>query len=254
MTLDGSDGSDPDGVTLTFDWTQTAGTTVTPNEVDANALSFVAPDEDETLTFKLNVEDEMAIYVGLLRAVNVGGNILKMSRLRELFEELGFGGVRTYLQSGNVVFESKFSASTVVRSVEQRLAGETRLPVTVFIRTPEQLRDVLKRNPFAEPNSSPRRPPKSQRKEATSTSTGRVRLYVAFLATVPATEGVKQLMAFDAGKDRLHLAGTEVYVDFAEGAGKSKLINAVLEKLLVTRATTRNWNTVSALYEMAKQA
>jgi uncharacterized protein (DUF1697 family) len=187
----------------------------------------------------------MAVYIALLRGVNVGGNIIKMSRLRELCEELGWSQVRTYVQSGNVVFVSTSSATSLTKSLEQKLFGESRLPVSVLIRTTMQLRSVLAGNPFLELDSALKKESKAK--------PGPVRLYVAFLGKSPTAAGVKKLTALTFSGDRLHLAGKEVYLDYAEGAGKTKLTNALLERILDTRATTRNWNTVNALYDMASQ-
>jgi len=90
----------------------------------------------------------MAIYVALLRGVNVGGNVIKMERLRELWSALGFENARTYVQSGNVVFEAAGSPAKWSGVIERRLAGEVRLPVTVILRTPAELRRVIANNPF----------------------------------------------------------------------------------------------------------
>jgi uncharacterized protein (DUF1697 family) len=85
----------------------------------------------------------VGVYIGLLRGVNVGGNILRMERLRKVWSEFGFENVRTYVQSGNVVFGAKAPSSERSAAVEQRLAGETRLPVSLILRTPAQFRRLL---------------------------------------------------------------------------------------------------------------
>src|SRR5579859_948828 len=81
----------------------------------------------------------MPTHIALLRGVNVGGNPLKMERLRALCEQLGFKNVRTYVQSGNIVFEAAGSASRCREQLEQKLAGETRLAVAVLVRTAAEL-------------------------------------------------------------------------------------------------------------------
>src|SRR5262245_14261753 len=90
----------------------------------------------------------MPTHIALLRGVNVGGNLLKMERLRELCSELDFRNVRTYVQSGNVVFESAGSPGRCLQRLKEKLAGETRLPVAVVLRTASDLRRVLDDNPF----------------------------------------------------------------------------------------------------------
>ena len=90
----------------------------------------------------------MPIYVALPRGVNVGQNILRMDRLREVCSEMGLKNVRTYVQSGNVVFEGQGSATRWSQALERGLAGETRLPVTVIVRTAAEIAKVLAENPF----------------------------------------------------------------------------------------------------------
>src|ERR1700677_4346865 len=90
----------------------------------------------------------MARFVVMLRGVNVGGNILKMDGLRELCDKLGFKNTQTSVQSGNFVFESDHSQSALCSLIEKRLAGETRLPVSVILRTPAELVKIIAGNPF----------------------------------------------------------------------------------------------------------
>ena len=176
----------------------------------------------------------MDTYIGLLRGVNVGQNLLKMERLRELCSQLGFKNVRTYVQSGNVVFEAKGSASDCLSMIERKLAGETRLPVTVFLRTPAELKSIIGHNPFLKDKGI-----------------DRSRLHVTFLAAAPTPEALKKLSGIDAGDDELRISQKEVYLHCPNGYGRSKLSNNALEKALSVKATTRNWNTVNKLYEMA---
>src|SRR5258708_5603355 len=90
----------------------------------------------------------MPTHIALLRGVNVGGNLFKMERLRELCLGLGFQNARTYVQSGNVIFEAAAPASQCLARLERKLAAETRLPVSVILRTTADLRRILTRNPF----------------------------------------------------------------------------------------------------------
>jgi hypothetical protein len=98
----------------------------------------------------------MATYIALLRGINVGGNVLRMERLRDLWAELGFPNARTYVQSGNIVFEASGSASGWVERMEQRLAEETRLPVSVLLRSRAEWKRLVARNPFALPAGADR--------------------------------------------------------------------------------------------------
>jgi uncharacterized protein (DUF1697 family) len=175
----------------------------------------------------------MPLYVALLRGVNVGQNILRMDRLREVCSEMGLKNVRTYVQSGNVVFEGQGSATHWSQALERGLAGETRLPVTVIVRTAAEIAKVLAENPFQ--NS----------KEIDAT-----RLHVTFLEDAPEKSAVEALGKVKAGVDRFGWVGKQIYLHCPDGYGRTKLSNSVIEKILSLRATTRNWNTVNKLHDM----
>ena len=175
----------------------------------------------------------MPIYVALLRGVNVGQNILRMDRLREVCSEMGLKNVRTYVQSGNVVFEGQGSATQWSQALERGLAGETRLPVTVIVRTAAEIAKVLAENPF-------------QNSKQIDTT----RLHVTFLVDAPAKSAVEALGKVKAGVDRFRWVGKQIYLHCPDGYGRTKLSNSVIEKILSLRATTRNWNTVNKLHDM----
>jgi len=176
----------------------------------------------------------MTTYIALLRGVNVGGNQLKMDRLRAICASLAFENARTYLQSGNVVFDAKGSQSKVEKALEQKLAGETRLPVRVLVLSAADLKRLIAKNPFLK-----------------NRNIDRARLHVTFLTESPKPEALKRLAAVDAGSDEFRAAGTEIYLHCPNGYGRSRLSNNQIERLLALTATTRNWNTVNTLAEMA---
>jgi uncharacterized protein (DUF1697 family) len=178
----------------------------------------------------------MPVYVALLRGVNVGQNILRMNRLREVCSEMGLKDARTYVQSGNIIFEGQGTAAHWSQALERRLAGETRLPVTVIVRTAAQMGKVLAENPFL------------GGKEVDTT-----RLHVTFLQDAPAKSAVEALGGVKAGVDRFRWAGKEIYLHCPNGYGGTKLANTVIEKILSLRATTRNWNTVNKLHVMCNE-
>jgi uncharacterized protein (DUF1697 family) len=176
----------------------------------------------------------MGTYVALLRGVNVGQNTLKMERLRQLCSELGFKNVTTYVQSGNVLFDAEGPPSSWYSAIEKRLAGETRLPVAVLVRTPGELKSIIARNPFLQEQGI-----------------DRSKLHVTFLARAAGKDALTKLSAVNAGADQFHLSGKEVYLYCPNGYGRTKLSNNALERVLSVKATTRNWNTVNRLYEIA---
>jgi len=176
----------------------------------------------------------MTTYIALLRGVNVGGNQLKMDRLRAICASLGFEKARTYLQSGNVVFDAKGAQPHVQKALESKLAGETRLPVRVLVRSVAELRQLIAKNPFLK-----------------NKAVDRARLHLTFLTEKPSAAALKRLAAVDAGADEFRAAGMEIYLHCPNGYGRSKLSNNQLERLLSVAATTRNWSTVNELAEMA---
>jgi uncharacterized protein (DUF1697 family) len=173
----------------------------------------------------------MPTYVALLRGINVGRNLLKMERLRELCAEIGMKKARTYVQSGNVVFEAGGDASKWAQTLEGKLAGETRLPVTVLVRTAAEMKRVLAGNPFAKEKGI-----------------DFARVGVVFLHAVPSEETLNKMRAVDIGNERFHCAGREIYIHCPDGFARTKLYS--LDKILAQQTTTRNWNTVTKLCAM----
>ncbi len=172
----------------------------------------------------------MSTFIGLLRGVNVGGHKkLRMSDLKSACESLGMNDVRTYLQSGNVVFRGKKSG--LAEAIRERTGVETK----VILRTPEELREVIAANPFED---EARRDPG--------------RLLVFFLEK-PLAREAEEALRKASGPERIHLAERELYIYFPNGAGASKLMTALTEKKLGVVATARNWNTVTALLRMAEE-
>jgi len=176
----------------------------------------------------------MMLYIALLRGINVGANSLAMERVRGVFSGLGLRNVRTYLQSGNVLFESKTTAASLCKTIEQGLAGATRLPVSVIIRTQGQWRDIIDGNLFLD-----------------DPAVDASKLHVTFLAERRAARQFESLAEVASGADRHVVAGSHVYLYCPGGYGRTKLSTTRLEKMLATRATTRNWSTVKALYELS---
>jgi uncharacterized protein (DUF1697 family) len=171
----------------------------------------------------------------MLRGVNVGArNKIKMKDLEALFGDLGHTSVVTYIQSGNVVFKARSKSPTALaRGIEERLARDLGLEVTVLVRTKDDLAGVVRGNPFLRAGADT------------------ARLHVTFLAEKPDAALARAVEGFDAGADELKVVGREVFLHCPDGYGNTKLNNGFLEKKLDTRATTRNWNTVMKLLELA---
>jgi uncharacterized protein (DUF1697 family) len=180
----------------------------------------------------------MTTHIALLRGVNVGNNALRMEHLREMLAGLGFGEVRTYLQSGNALFSAQGTPGSLAAAIERAVSEATRLPVSVVVRTPAQLKRLIAANPFLKESDG-------------ETKALHTALHVTFLPAAAPKAGIAALDKIRAGGDRWHVAGAEVYLFCPDGYARSKLNNAALERALGVRATTRNWNTVTALCAMA---
>ena len=172
-------------------------------------------------------------HLALLRGINVGGkNILPMKDLAGMFADAGCENVRTYIQSGNVVFDAPSGrlkiADMVAASIEKRFGF--RIPV--ILRTSEQLRQTITSNPFLKAVTDHRW------------------LHVYFLADSPAAKAIAGLDAARSAPDAFHVLGREIYLHVPNGMGRTKLTNAYFDAKLSTVCTARNWATVLKLMEM----
>jgi uncharacterized protein (DUF1697 family) len=166
---------------------------------------------------------------GLLRAVNVGGRKVLMDDLRRVTADAGFDAPATLLASGNVVFGTTLSAEEARRRLEAAILKKIGVATDVMVRDGAELGEVMAANPF------PR-----QAKDEPS------RLMAMFLNGAPQDElGV--LDGACAGGEQVRTGPGCLYIWFPNGAGTSKLSNAVIERRLKVRGTARNWNTVGKL-------
>lgn len=177
----------------------------------------------------------MATYISLLRGINVGGKVLPMSGLRKICEEIGFKNVRTYIQSGNVLFETADKpTSSLSKLLEAQISTEFGMSISVLTLKASELAAIFKGNPFIRENGI-----------------DQARLHITLLFAKPTKEGLAKLAAIPAAKDRNYVKGTTIYLYCPDGYGRSKLANPQLERALGVTCTTRNWNTMNRLYEMA---
>ena len=176
----------------------------------------------------------MTTFIGLIRGVNVGGhNMLPMAALKALCDSLKLACAKTYLQSGNVVFQStRKDRPQLRRDLEDAIRKKIGIDVKVILRTPDEVGSAMAANPF------PKRDPS--------------RLLIMFLEGQPSDDAVQALRKAHAGPERIHFAGQELVIDYVNGVGRSKLSNALIERKLALAGTARNWNTVSRLLELAE--
>ena len=173
----------------------------------------------------------MTIYVALLRGINVSGQkLIKMTELKRMFADMGFGGVQTYIQSGNVIFESAEEPEPLRRRIEGGIQATFGFSVPVVVRTADELDRIIGDCPY----------PAAALPEGES-------LYVALLAEAPSQAGIDRLLAYNSEIDEFRLVGREIYIIYRQSAARSKLTNVLFEQKLGVSATSRNWQTVSKL-------
>lgn len=179
----------------------------------------------------------MARFVALLRSVNVAGHgRLAMNELRASIEGLGYKDVSTYIQTGNVLFSAAPRSDTAVAgAIEARLSEDFGDAPAVIVRTVAELARIGRSSPYAKAGADPGRH------------------HVTFLATAPTKKALAALDLPPSGRDELVVDGREVYVFTPDGYGGSKYTGTFLERRLGVVSTTRNWNTVSKLCELARR-
>jgi uncharacterized protein (DUF1697 family) len=181
----------------------------------------------------------MPTYIAMLRGINIGpSKRVKMVQLQKLFESLGFKRVRTYIQSGNVVFDAPGAAAGVTAKIEKGMMAEFGFSALIMMRTEAEMARAIANNPFVKQSRS-----------------DPAYVHVCFLSEAPAGDAVKALHALGTKREQVKYVGNEVYVYHVEGLGKAKVLNhGVLERVLGVKVTMRNWNTSSKLLEMARES
>jgi uncharacterized protein (DUF1697 family) len=171
--------------------------------------------------------------LALLRAINLGTTRkLSMPALREALADAGHEGVRTHLQSGNVVLSSGLAAAKLERRLEKEIRAAFGFEVPVMVRTRAQLAKVVGADPLREAVTNP------------------ARYQVTFLTAKPADAAVRELQRADIDPERVAVIGREIYAWHPDGIHRSRLARLLTEKRLGVPGTARNWNTVCRLLEM----
>jgi uncharacterized protein (DUF1697 family) len=177
----------------------------------------------------------MQTYISMLRGINVSGQKqIRMTGLQSLYESLGLVNVQTYVQSGNVVFDStEQDASKLRKSIETQIEATFGFAVPVLMRSADDFRRIIENHPFAQEDSA--------------------RVLVTFLYERPDQTKLDDLSTYNDKVDQFALGEQEIFLFCPGGYGKTKLSNTFFEKKLGVIATTRNWKTVNALDEMASE-
>ncbi|MFY2309643.1 DUF1697 domain-containing protein [Lysinibacillus fusiformis] len=177
-------------------------------------------------------------YVALLRGINVGGhNKIKMADLREALIPLGLQNIRTYIQSGNILFESTELEEVLQKQIHETIQMNFDITSTVIIRTAEELQHIVNNCPFSQQDIA----------EASATAVGES-LHVAFLPAAPTEENRHKYLCYENDQERCVIIGREVYLLFYKSIRNAKL-SQQLPKLEMP-ATVRNWKTIMKLTSM----
>jgi uncharacterized protein (DUF1697 family) len=177
----------------------------------------------------------MSAHVALLRGINLGNRRLPMRDLAAMLEDAGCTDVRTYIQSGNVVYGATPAlARRVPGIVEKAIAERFGFECPVVTRTGPEIDEVVKANPFPEAAVEPKT------------------LHVGFLRDRPAKSRVAALDPDRSPPDAFVVRGSEIYVHYPKGSARSKLTPQYFDSRLDTLSTFRNWRTVLTLQEMLR--
>lgn len=180
----------------------------------------------------------MTTYISILRGINVSGQkSIRMKNLMELYENLGFEKVRTYVQSGNVVFRTADLKPVELEvKISRHIAKEFGFEVPVMVMSREQLKKIIDDNPLSkDPGKDP------------------AFLHVTFLASEPAEVKLDGIEPKKSAGEEIVISGKVIYLYCPNGYGKTKLSNSFLESILKVTATTRNWKTTQQLYRIAEE-
>ena len=176
-------------------------------------------------------------YISILKGINVGGNKkILMADLKLLLKDLGFSNIQTYIQSGNIVFETTQNSTIeeLEDNIQQAIFKKYGFDVTVIVRTVNYFANTIKTNPFlAKENIDEKK------------------LHVTFLRTKPTIENFEKVTHVNYPPDEFKIIDKNVFVYCPERYGETKLHNGFFEKALKVKASTRNWRTVNKLYELA---
>ena len=184
----------------------------------------------------------MTIYITLLKGINVGSSHrIKMEDLRKMFEALGLNRIETYIQSGNVIFESDEKETSLRKKIEQGIETAFGFAAVVVLKTADELDEIIQKCPFSQEEIS-------QAEESNSEGES---FYVALLPEEPKKGSVEKINALRTENDDIRFEGRDAYILLRHSIRNSK--PAVLLQKLEGRSTVRNWKTIQNLSKLAEK-
>jgi uncharacterized protein (DUF1697 family) len=179
----------------------------------------------------------MATYISMIRGINVGGKRIKMADLRDIYSSMGLESVKTYIQSGNVIFKSDNNdPSCLAKKIKEKIFETFNYQVEIVVRTKDEFKIVVDSSPFHDKEEE--------------------YLHVTFLSDIPDEDSVRKIDPKNIkgikSSEQFILQSREIYLYLPEGYGRTKLNNNFFEKKLGLSATTRNWKTVNTLLKIAQ--
>jgi uncharacterized protein (DUF1697 family) len=180
----------------------------------------------------------MMIYLAFFRGINIGKNRIKMDKLRSMFEVMGFANVRTYIQSGNVLFESELPSEEMIENIEKQFTETFGFSSALVLRTKDELETILSNLPFT----------KNEMEEAKETCIGEY-LYVTMLKEIPSYPAILNWKKYKTHIEEFQLNGRDLYILVRTTIRDSKL--SLHAQKLGKSATSRNWNTMMKMFELA---
>lgn len=183
----------------------------------------------------------MTTYIALLRGINVGGNrIIKMAELKNVLEALGLKDVKTYIQSGNVLFRSDDDAFNIQDKIEKEIDRVWGFDVPVVLRSAKELEQLINNCPFSD-----------EEIKTAEQASGKESLYISFMVNAPSPEKILSLKPYENDNESYHVIGREVFLLFRDSIRNSKVANNLHR--LDAHSTVRNSKTVKKLLELAKE-
>lgn len=174
----------------------------------------------------------MPKHIALLRGINVGGkNKIKMAELRERLESVALRNVATYIQSGNIIFDSTAASASLEKKITKLIKSDFGYDVPVLVFPRKRLQKIVKENPFAKKQIE--------------------HVAVTLLSKKPDKQLITAIEDLNFGIDKFQIAGDNIFLHCPNGFARTKLTNNFFEQKLNTTATTRNWKTVNKLLELS---